>query len=83
MAFIGVRISWLIRDKNSVLALLAFSAEFLASSNSFIILRSGFSIVKYIKKVINPIKYVNKSNSGLIRCIITTIVPNIRSPYKG
>ena len=48
IAFKGVLISWDILDKKSDLARLAFSASFLASSNWFIIFKSGFSIVKYI-----------------------------------
>ena len=47
--FIGVLISCDIEDKNSVCALLAFSASFLDISNSLINLLSWLSLVKNIK----------------------------------
>ena len=65
IAFSGVRISCDILDKKSDLARLAFSAVSLAKFKEFIIFTSGFSIVKYIRKVTKVSVAVISNNPGI------------------
>ena len=51
IAFIGDLISWDILDKKSDLALFDLSISSLTVSNSFIIFKSGFSMLKYKKNI--------------------------------
>ena len=83
IAFKGVLISWDILDRKSDLALFAFSASFLASSNWLTIFKSGFSMVKYIITQIKVSTYVIIKISGCDDWISIAIEPIIKNKYTG